>query len=324
MSSRDLATLINKAVETIKNDGLVIMPTETVYGLAANALSSSAVAKIFAAKQRPANNPLIVHLHSLDQLNCVVSEFPPLALKLAEKFWPGPITMVLPRKSTLPDIVTAGQPSVAVRIPSHPVALEFLRKCNLPLAAPSANISESISPTRISHIHPRLKALAGIVLDGGFCQIGVESTVLSFINEQPAILRHGGIEIEKIEQLIGQCSIPSSTDSLGSPGRIGRHYAPSTPLTIISNPDELPTSGNFAVVRFSPKSPIGNAVCVVTLSAMFEDIAREIFDTLFNLDKMGLDKIFVYSIPKTGLGMAIMDRLSRASIKHKTTTIPEK
>lgn len=212
---------IDEAVRILKNGGLVAFPTETVYGLGADALDPLAVAKIFEAKERPTFDPLIVHVPDVEEAKALAAKFPPLAERLAEAFWPGPLTLVLPKKPCVPDLVTSGLPTVALRAPAHPLALELLRAFGGALAAPSANLFGHISPTTAGHVVRSLGQRVDLVLDGGPCRVGVESTVLSLIEETPVLLRHGGVSLEELEKVCGPILIPEDGTELStSPGRL--------------------------------------------------------------------------------------------------------
>ncbi len=232
------AEAIAEAARVLREGGLVAFPTETVYGLGANALDASAVARIFAAKGRPANNPLIVHVADTRAARRVVADWPPLAAMLAERFWPGPLTLVLPKRDTVPDAVTASGPTVAVRVPAHPLAQALVRAAGVPIAAPSANRSTELSPTRAEHVLRGLDGRIDVLLDGGPTAGGIESTVLDLTATPPRLLRPGLLSIAELESVLGPLSrsLPSSvetTQSLPSPGLLPRHYAPRTPLECV-------------------------------------------------------------------------------------------
>ncbi|HTU92605.1 MAG TPA: L-threonylcarbamoyladenylate synthase, partial [Gemmataceae bacterium] len=235
------AEALAEAARVLRGGGLVAFPTETVYGLGANALDASAVARIFAAKGRPANNPLIVHVANAGEARNVVADWPASAALLAEYFWPGPLTLVLPKRDTVPDVVTAGGPTVAVRVPAHPVAQALSRAADLPIAAPSANRSTELSPTRAEHVLRGLDGRIEMLLDGGPTSGGIESTVLDLTATPPRLLRPGLIGVAEIEAVIGSlarvCSltvaVQNSPQPLPSPGMMPRHYAPRTPLECV-------------------------------------------------------------------------------------------
>lgn len=318
LPSKDSSAIIRAAARSIQNGGLVVIPSETVYGLGANALNQVAISKIFEAKCRPPSNPLIVHVSSLRQVEELTREFPQLAQKLAKKFWPGPLTLVLPKNNIIPDAVTAGLENVAIRIPAHPTFLSLLKACKVPVAAPSANVFGYLSPTQLNHVSQRILDFADYALDGGHCNVGIESTVISFCQEYPLLLRPGGLPLESIVDLIGSVEIAQKANSSsGSPGLTASHYSPITPLFIIDETQLISFSGNFGIIRFSTTAPITGAKVVVTLTDSFhpESAAAKLFAELYKLDQAGLDFILAYPIPESGLGRGIMDRLRRAAIK---------
>ncbi len=286
---------------------LVAIPTETVYGLAATALDSVAVAKIFAAKERPSFDPLIVHVADVAAARALTSAWSDSAERLARTFWPGPLTLVLPKSNQIPDLVTSGLPSVALRIPNHPVALALLEAVGQPLAAPSANRFGRISPTTADHVDEQLGERIAATLDGGPCSVGVESTVLGW-DPDPILLRPGGIPLEALEAVLGPILLPSEqTYQRHAPGRLPQHYAPRTPLLLNSNLVG-PRIGLLAFQRSRPG--FGQ---VEVLSGDLTEAAAQLFAALRRLDAAGLDAIVADAVPEIGLGRAIMDRLRRAS-----------
>ncbi|HSB05412.1 MAG TPA: L-threonylcarbamoyladenylate synthase, partial [Thermodesulfobacteriota bacterium] len=225
--------LIHQAAKIIRQGGVVAFPTETVYGLGANALNSLAVARIFEIKDRPHFDPLIVHIADLDEMSRLVSDLPLPAEKLIKRCWPGPLTIVLLKKEEVPDIVTAGLPTVAIRMPKHPMALHLIREASCPIAAPSANPFGYVSPTTAEHVREQLGDRVDLILDGGPCEVGLESTILSFSEERPRLLRPGGLPLEEIESIIGKVEVnPIEEEKPSSPGRLPKHYAPRTPIVI--------------------------------------------------------------------------------------------
>ena len=235
---------IDIAADIIKNGGIVAMPTETVYGLAADALNGEAVAKIFKAKGRPMDNPLIVHISDIKQIDMLVSEFPDKAKKLAEKFWPGPLTIVLPKSDIIPDEVSAGLSTVAIRFPSHPVAHELIAKSS-PIAAPSANLSGSPSPTTVRHVLADMDGRIDAIVDGGDCEVGVESTVITLAEDVPTLLRPGGVTLEQLRAEIGEVKVhPAVLKSLGkgmkasSPGMKYKHYSPKAEVILLRGSEQ--------------------------------------------------------------------------------------
>ncbi|MEM8907801.1 MAG: L-threonylcarbamoyladenylate synthase, partial [Bacteroidota bacterium] len=225
-----ISSAIAKASEILRNEDLVAIPTETVYGLAGNIYSELAIRKIFQLKQRPLYNPLIVHLPAVERLADIVSSVPEQARLLAEQFWPGPLTLVLKKKSIVPDLITAGKDTVAVRVPNHPLTLQLLEDLDFPLAAPSANPFGSISPTNPNHVKNYFDGQLRMILDGGACQKGIESTIIGFEKEQAILYRLGSIPVEEISKVIGPIQVKNKKEKApNAPGMLSRHYAPRTP-----------------------------------------------------------------------------------------------
>jgi L-threonylcarbamoyladenylate synthase len=313
---------IERAAEVLRRGGLVAFPTETVYGLGANALDAAAVARIFEAKGRPANNPLIVHVADADAAQRIVAEWPETAARLAERFWSGPLTLVLPKRPEVPDVVTASGPTVAVRVPAHPVALALLRAVELPLAAPSANRSSQLSPTRAEHVWRGLAGRINLILDGGPTSGGIESTVLDVTTTPPRLLRPGLVSASELEAVVGPLArhIPTGSALLPSPGLLPRHYAPRTPLECVGDDglarvEELRRKGQrIGWVTITPAANIGlSDVVTVALPADPAAYAAQLYATLHLLDDAGLDHILVTLPPDTEEWLAIRDRLRRAS-----------
>ncbi|MFN3166556.1 MAG: L-threonylcarbamoyladenylate synthase [Phycisphaeraceae bacterium] len=327
---------IHRAADVLRAGGLVGMPTETVYGLAAHALDTAAVAKVFEAKGRPSFDPLIVHLAETADagLYAVSSDD---ATRLAEAFWPGPMTLVLPRRKDekglpiVPDLVTAGLDSVALRVPAHPVARTLLKRSGLPLAAPSANRFGSISPTTALHVRGELGERVDVILDGGPCERGVESTVLRIASDRVEVLRLGALPIEAIEVQVDRpvaVMTPSSSPGLNgsdtalvSPGTTKRHYAPATPMRLVASADEIATiavPGRLGLLSIGP-TQVDDARFTVKRclsdSGDLAEAASRLFATLRELDAMGLDGIVALAAPEEGLGRAINDRLKRGSAR---------
>lgn len=248
---------IQKAAEIIQEGGLVAFPTETVYGLGADALNPLAVARIFEVKNRPQFDPLIVHVADMRQAEILVVKFPQKALQLAEKFWPGPLTLVLPKSTLVPDLVTSSLPGVAVRVPNHPLALELIRESGRPLAAPSANPFGGISPTLAEHVRQSLGKKVDMILDGGPCGIGVESTVISFMGKEPVLLRPGGLPLEEIQALIGKVAVePGASGKPLAPGQLLNHYSPRTPMLLDPPAGSLPPGKKIGLLAFQkPDDP---------------------------------------------------------------------
>jgi L-threonylcarbamoyladenylate synthase len=317
MIRRATADAIAAAAELIRRGEIVAFPTETVYGLAADATNAIAVARLFALKGRPAFDPLIVHIESADALARVAARVPPAAVTLTRRFWPGPLTVVLPKTSAIPDIVTAGLPSVAVRVPDHAVAHALIAAAGRPLAAPSANPFGYVSPTSAEHVDAQLGAQLPLILDGGPCRVGVESTIVSFVDSQPALLRAGGVTLEDIERVIGAVRIATATALPLAPGQLPRHYAPRTPLAIVASPAEVPpmARSGAALLLPHPDPDTRGFAHVAVLSTEGDPIvmAANLFAALRQLDQGGFGRIFAVAVPEVGLGRAIMDRLRRAS-----------
>jgi L-threonylcarbamoyladenylate synthase len=297
----------------------IAIPTETVYGLAANAYEPIAVAKIFEIKNRPSFDPLIVHTHSIETLKEFTSDFPPKALLLAEHFWPGPLTLVVPKNHKIPDLVTSGLPNVGVRIPAHPITLELLRNLPFPLAAPSANPFGYISPTAAEHVKAQLGHAIPFILDGGPCKIGIESTIVGFCQDDtPTILRLGGISLEEIETVIGKVEVqPFSCSNPKAPGMLKSHYAPLTPFYLIER-DRLDFLDAFSAVGAlyfqRPMKRIPEAFQIgLSSKGCLKEAAQNLFGAMRKLDSLGLEAIFCEKVPDIGLGRAINDRLKRAA-----------
>ena len=313
---------LEKAVQLLLQNQLVAIPTETVYGLAGNALSPEAVARIFAVKNRPQFNPLIIHTASFEAAYPYLLQIPPEAKVLAERFMPGPLTMLLPRSLKIPDLVTAGSDFVAVRVPAHPLALELLRALPFPLAAPSANPSGYISPTTAAHVQAQLGGQIPYILDGGACQVGLESTIIGFSGGEIRLLRPGGLPLEALEEAAGKkitYVLKKVGDSLEAPGQIESHYAPSAQVIIGSIPELLLryAGKNVAVLSFTKTysgSGLSNSnVFVLAPSGNTEEAARNLFAALRSLDSLKPDLILTEYAPSIGLGPAINDRLRRAA-----------
>jgi len=319
--SAAVGTDISRAAEVLRAGGLVGMPTETVYGLAANALDVRAVAKVFAAKGRPTFDPLIVHLADLSELSRVVSHVPAIALQLAE-VWPGPLTLVLPKADCVPDLVTSGLPGVGVRVPAHPMAQQLLRTCGCPLAAPSANPFGGISPTTASHVLEGLGDRLDYVLDGGPCRVGVESTVVSLMGGVPVLLRPGGVGPERLRELVGEYETARADADLDdaaqpAPGMLSRHYAPRTPLRLIAAAERaVPSPGlRSGLLTWGPELEISGFDRIFRLCSegIPEICAAGFFAALRDLDSAGLDVIIARKFLDVGLGVALNDRLRRGA-----------
>ncbi|HOU15420.1 MAG TPA: L-threonylcarbamoyladenylate synthase [Anaerolineae bacterium] len=326
--------LIQEAALILRRGGLVAFPTETVYGLGANALDGEAVQGIFVAKGRPAYDPLIVHLADCEALPQVVADVPSVAYTLAARFWPGPLTLVLPRSQHVPLVVTAGGPTVAVRVPAHPVALALIRAAGFPLAAPSANRFGHLSPTQAIHVLDDLDGCIDMVLDGGPAPVGVESTVLSLVMPVPTILRPGGISREALEAALGAVQMAaqpfSIAETLTSPGTLMKHYAPRARLTLYrgSRDAVLPVMREVALYSAERGQRVGLLLAEEDLPAFsgvpatvqtvgtggaLEEVARQLFAALRALDHADVTAILARDFGAAGLGLAIRDRLTRAA-----------
>jgi L-threonylcarbamoyladenylate synthase len=329
--------LIRQASDIILRRGLVAFPTETVYGLGANALDEEAVAKIFEAKGRPSNDPLIVHVASVEDISRVASEIPPIVKKLAEAFWPGPLTLILPKQAHVPDSVTSGLNTVAVRVPSHPIALALIRASGVPIAAPSANRFGHTSPTTAAHVMDDLDGRIDMVLDGGSTSVGVESTVLDVTCIPSMILRPGGVSREALEAVIGAVDLRKNKNDADdeaqvSPGLLGKHYTPRAELILCSGEKESALGKLSALAKQAQAE--GRSVgllladedmesfksipCIsypLGSSHDLESIARNLYAGMRALDDKHVNIILTRDFGEQGLGLAIHDRLMRAASK---------
>ena len=311
---------IQKAVQLLTEDHLVAIPTETVYGLAGNIFSEKAIKSIFSTKQRPFFNPLIVHISSVKSLNDLVTHVPEKAKLLAAAFWPGSMTLVLKKSKTIPDIITAGKDTVAVRIPNHPTTLALLKKLPFPLAAPSANPFGSISPTKPAHVENYFRNSIKMVLDGGSCANGIESTIIGFENEEPVIYRLGALPLEEIEAVVGAISIKNKKEEKpDAPGMLARHYAPKTSTFLVDDVAaeiEKNTGKKMGVLVF--KSSLNNeniTEIILSRKGSMQEAAANLYAAMHELDTKNLDIIIAERFSKFGLGKSINDRLQRATFK---------
>ena len=309
---------IRQAAEIIKNGGLVAFPTETVYGLGADGLNSIAVAKIFEAKKRPAFNPLILHIADKSWLKKFSDIKNEKVDRLIDKFWPGPLTLVLPKTEIVPDIVTSGNPTVAVRMPNHPVALQLIKECGTPIAAPSANKFGHLSPTEASHVAKYLGDKVDMILDGGKCSVGVESTIVQLHENEIFLLRPGGLSKEEIEKEIGEIKTGViNQDKPNAPGQLPFHYSPQTPLKFF-NKKFLDENKKIGMLFFK-ENKIGFPFAgtkFLSPSGDLREAAANLFSMLHELEKENFDLILVEPIEEKGLGRAIMDRLKKATNKY--------
>lgn len=304
------------AANALRRGALVSFPTETVYGLGGDATNDRAVAAIYAAKDRPSFNPLIVHVPNL-AVAIELGDFNEDAMKLAQKFWPGPLTLVVKRKPTCPLslLVSAGMDSIALRVPAHPVALALLTASNLPLAGPSANASGRVSPTTAQHVEKEFGVhQLSMILNGGACRIGIESTVLSLFEQTPVLLRPGGVTRDAIVDIIGKDveiadAITDQTTGLHSPGRLLSHYAPDRPVRI----NATNAMAGEALLAFGPHPPAAKIMLNLSETSNLEEAAANLFAMLRALDQPDVSCIAVMKIPQQGLGLAINDRLQRAA-----------
>lgn len=309
---------IAKAKAFLEKGELVAIPTETVYGLAANAVDSLAVAKIFEAKHRPTFDPLIVHTHTLSEVHKFVESIHPNLLKLAKAFWPGPLTLLLPKKELIPNLVTAGLDRVGVRVPNHALTLELLRQLPFPLAAPSANPFGYISPTKAEHVNKQLGDALPYILDGGASKVGLESTIVGEEGGKIIIYRLGGLSIDDIENVVGNVTIElNQSSNPKAPGQLKSHYAPKKPI-IIGDLKELQSkysNKKTGAIVFGEDVELSNDVLVKNLSVTknYNEAAVNLFSYLRELDEADVEIIICKLLPEVGLGAAINDRLSRAA-----------
>jgi L-threonylcarbamoyladenylate synthase len=319
---------VRRAADLLRAGEVVALPTETVYGLAANALDEKAVAKIFQIKGRPANNPIIVHIAGIEMAKRCVKNWPQLAHKFSKSFWPGPLTIVLPRAEKIPDIVTAGSETVGIRWPSHPFIQAVIRECNFPLAAPSANLSNCVSPTNAEHVRAQLAGKISLIVDGGQSQVGIESTVLDLTVSPPRILRPGMIHAESLAAVCGEIQNPESRiqnpeSALRSPGLLKKHYSPKAKLFVLNWRDDADLRFQLSTFNFQPSTihiiahtriPSGeNFADVSVMPHDAEAFARAIYAELHRCDAAGAELIVVEAPPDSQEWSGITDRLRRAA-----------
>lgn len=323
--------IIKQAAKIIKAGGLVAFPTETVYGLGGNALDAEVAKKIYAAKGRPQDNPLIVHIYSLIQLEELVKEIPAKAHALMKKFWPGPLTIIFYKKDIVPYSTTGGLDTVAIRMPAHPVALELIKESGVPIAAPSANISGKPSPTCAQDVAEDLSGKIDMILDGGPAEVGVESTVLDISEEIPIILRPGGVTKEELEKVLGKVEVDPGLapgEKPRSPGQKYRHYAPKAQVTVFEGTVENQVKAICALAAELESCGLKVGIMATAQTRHFYTkgyvisvgdrtapltISSNLFSILRKFDRLGVDKILAESIPKTGIGLAVMNRLYKAA-----------
>jgi L-threonylcarbamoyladenylate synthase len=313
---------ISDAIKELNKGNIIGLPTETVYGLAGNALNEEAIKKIFNLKKRPFYNPLIVHIKSIDYLHEIATDIPDIALKLANVFWPGPLTLILNKKAIVPDIVTGGKDTVAVRVPNHPIALSLLQEIDFPLAAPSANPFGSISPTNANHVYSYFKETLPIILDGDVSKSGIESTIVGFDKEDVIIYRFGSLSREAIVEVVGEVKVLNEdNESPIAPGMLSRHYAPEkdtfVTFDIIKFLSEA-TSKKIGLLSFNEEIEHPSIIHQEILSKRgnLEEAATNFYAALHRLDKSNIDIIVASYFPHEGIGIALNDKLKRATKKE--------
>ena len=309
---------IKEASNLLQQGYVVAIPTETVYGLAANAFDEKAVAQIFDIKKRPLFNPLIVHIKSITYLNNIAKNIPAIALELANHFWPGPLTLVLEKKSNIPDIVTGGKNTVGIRMPSHPVALSLLEDIDFPLAAPSANPFGYISPTTSEHVRKQLGDKIPYILEGGSCEKGIESTIIGFEKNKPILYRVGAISKEEIETIIGKIDTKNTASaSPEAPGMLSKHYSPKTKFIVSENisaciKNNLDKNIGFLLFRNTSQPLTSDKYIQLSLNEDVNEAAKNLYAAMHQLDAMNFDAIYAEKVPENGIGVSINDRLYRA------------
>jgi len=310
-------THIAAAAEIIKSGGIVAFPTETVYGLGADALNPVAVARIFEAKNRPFFDPLIVHIAEMPDLEKIVKEVDAKSIKLMERFWPGPLTVILEKNDALPHIVTSSLPNVAVRMPSHSTALELIKKSGSPIAAPSANRFGCLSPTNAEHVFNQLGDSVDIIIDDGPCTFGIESTIIKISEEKIFLLRHGAITKEEIEEYIKEPVILDVTnDKIEAPGQLPYHYSPDKQIILLDKITAIEERCGYLFYKKPEISIPENRSKILSESGNLREAAANLFSHLHYLDRLDIDRIYAEKIEEKNLGIAIMDRLNKAAMKH--------
>lgn len=326
-------TAIEQAGALLRAGEVVGIPTETVYGLAADALNPQAVARIFEAKGRPQDNPLIVHIAEIETVHEIAAEFPPEAQALAEAYWPGPMTIILPKLDRIPMVTSGGLNTVGIRFPSHPMAQAIIRAAGTPLAAPSANTSGRPSTTTAQHVMEDLNGKIAAVVDGGACSVGVESTVVSLCGERPRLLRPGGISLEQLRAVLGEVDVDRAlrekiddSEKVSAPGMKYRHYAPKAPVTVVFGTPK--TSADYIYAQLGENSGVlcfddcaarfQNAAVVETFGPSDdpEEQAREVFDALRRFDETDCTEIYAQCPPSDGIGLAVANRIKKAAGFH--------
>lgn len=315
---------INLAIQHLNDNGIIGFPTETVYGLAGNAFETEAIHKIFDVKKRPTFNPLIVHIKGIQDLEYIAKDIPSIAYDLAKVFWPGPLTLILKKQPHIPDLVTANQETVAVRVPNHPLALQLLNQLDFPLVAPSANPFTSISPTSAEHVENYFGNKINMVLDGGECTSGIESTIIGFDNNKVIVYRLGALALEELEKVTGSVTLLNKKVKKPiAPGMLLKHYAPKTDFILTRNvQEELDwySDKKIGLLLFNSYLHQYNIKNQIVLSeeSDLNLAASNLYNAMHQLDKMNLDLIIAERLPEYGLGISINDRLERASKQHNT------
>ncbi len=308
---------ILRGAALIKSGGVVSFPTETVYGLGADAFNPAAAARIFEIKNRPYFDPLIVHIAYLSQLEILSGDIDPMVWKLAGKFWPGPLTLVIKKLDSVPDIITAGLDTIACRMPGHPVALRLIKEAGTPIAAPSANPFGYLSPTKAEHVLDSLGDRVDMILDGGECPVGIESTIISLVNGR-SLLRPGGIPLEEIEKITGKIIRPGPEISIPlAPGQFLSHYSPSTPVRIEKKINFTEDGAGYLLFHQPEGYYPGERTEILTKTGDLKEAAANLFSSMHRLDRLQLKVIIAEPVEEAGLGLAIMDRLKRASKKKQ-------
>jgi L-threonylcarbamoyladenylate synthase len=307
---------IEEAVAILRAGDVVVFPTETVYGLGADVFNPYAVAKIFEIKRRPRFDPLIVHIGARDSMYDIAEHVPSLAKRLADRFWPGPLTIILKKKEKIPGIVTAGLSTVGIRMPSHPVALKFIEVFGGPIAAPSANPFGYLSPTRVRHVMKSFKDRIPLVLDGGNSHYGIESTIVSINDDRITIHRHGAIPVEEIRNMGEPIEDKVKGDTCEAPGELPYHYAPIKPLKIVDKEGEITIrDSSFLGFTETEMKPVSKYTRYLTRNGDMREAASNFFSHLIDLDQDDIHVIYAERIPEHGLGKAMMERLKKASKK---------
>ncbi len=302
-----------KAAAFIRAGDVVAFPTETVYGLGADSFNPDAVEKIFEAKGRPQDNPLIVHVANLGQIEGLAADVTDTAWRLIDRFFPGPLTIILRRHPDVPSIVTAGLDTVGIRMPSHPVAQEFLTACDTPVAAPSANLSGRPSPTSWQTVHANLNGRISCILKGGRTDVGIESTVLDCSRRTPMVLRAGGVTLEDLQEIVPRTRMADEIpDRPLSPGQVHRHYVPNASVQLVSHPSEAQPSASAAFIGLDAPSN-GAAFGLTRMCESKEAYAHELFDFFYECDRLEMETIYCQKVDEKGLGRGLMDRLLRAA-----------